>query len=207
MFNLNPKEDKFYKMLYDITLNVNEAAVVFKENVEALEFREEKGRVITELEHKGDKLVRYIIEELNNSFITPIDREDIFLIVKMVDDIVDYIDSTTHRFIMFDIDKATPEALKLADMIVALTEEVLALVGEMKNMSKGNKIASKVAKIKSIEHEADYLYRDTIAQLFKNETDVLYIIKWKEIYQLLEDTIDACQKVSSIIEGVVMKHA
>ncbi|MGL4773418.1 MAG: DUF47 domain-containing protein [Clostridium sp.] len=207
MFNLNPKEDKFYLMFVEVSEVVNEAAVILRNGMEDLANKNECAEKVSELEHKGDMMVRHFIEELNKSFITPIDREDLYLIIKMADDVLDYIDSIMHRFIMFNVDKSTVKANSLCDMIVKLTGELVDLMNEFKHIGKQNKIIDKVRGIKEIEREADCIYRDTVSELFKNESDVLYILKWREIYELLENTIDSVNKVSSIVEGVVVKHA
>ena len=103
MFNLNPKDDKFYDMFIDEAKNVEKAAVILSEALGDLENKTSHVARVEELEHKGDEIVHRLIEELNNSFITPIDREDIFSITKRMDDILDSIESTMHRFTMFNI--------------------------------------------------------------------------------------------------------
>lgn len=207
MFNLNPKEDKFYKMFSDASKNVYDAAILLRKSVDSLENKEIEVKDIEILEHKGDSMVHDIIQELNVCFITPIDREDIYAIAKNMDDILDLIDSTMHRFVMFNVSKATNESKVLCDLIVDATRELVDLMDELKLMNKSNYINQKIISINKIENEGDTFFRDTVAKLFRNETDTLTILKWKEIYQILEDTIDSCERVANIVEGVVMKHA
>lgn len=207
MFNLNPKEDKFYDMFSEAASNVYCAAKLLKSNMETLEDKEGGAMEIEKLEHKGDNLVHDVIEELNKAFITPIDREDIYDIIKELDNILDLIDSTMHRFIMFNIENSTEEANILSNMIVEVTKEVSELMDELKFINKKNSINNRITTINNIEHNGDKFFRETVAQLFKNETDPLNIIKWKDIYQMLEDTIDSCERVANIVEGVVMKNA
>ena len=202
MFNLNPKEDKFYKMFSDASKNVYDAAILLRKSVDFLENKEIEVKDIERLEHKGDSMVHDIIQELNVCFITQIDREDIYAIAKNMDDILDLIDSTMHRFVMFNVDEATNESKILCDLIVDATRELVDLMDELKLMNKSNNINPKI-----IENEGDTFFRDTVAKLFRSETDTLTILKWKEIYQMLEDTIDSCERVANIVEGVVMKHA
>jgi len=208
MFNLKPKEDKFYKMFLEAANNVNEAAMILRESLDSLSNKEPNVNKIEELEHKGDRLVGSIIKELNEAFITPIDREDIYSLIKKMDDILDLINSTMHRFIMFDINEGTKESKLLADMIVKCTKQIIELMAELNLIgSKSNNIKEKIISINKIETEADTLFRKTVTELFKNEKDVLEVIKWKEIYQILENTIDKCEKVANIVEGVVIKNA
>lgn len=208
MFNFNPKEDKFYTMFVESAKNVNEAAIILRANLDSLSDRKIDLNKTEGLEIKGDKLVRDIIKELNEAFITPIDREDIYSIIKKMDDILDLINSTMHRFIMFNIDESTNEFKLLCDILVQATEELVELMEEIKLIgTKSNKINLKIEKINQLEDSADMLFRETVAELFKNETNPLVVMKWKEIYQILEDTIDNCETVANIVEGVVIKNA
>lgn len=207
MFNLNPKEDKFYKLFSLSARNVYEAAKMLRETMDNIEEKRIGVKDVEELEHRGDQIVHDTIEELNKSFITPIDREDIYSIIKRMDDIVDHIEATMHRFLMFDINEVTKEAKRLCDMIVDATMETTYMIDELKNMNKSNNILEKVIKINKIENDGDTYFRQTITDLFRSDKDVLTIIKWREIYQFLENTLDSCEGVANIIEGVLMKHA
>lgn len=208
MFNFKPKEDKFYNMFVESAKNVNKAAIILRGNLDSLGDNNIDLNKTEDLELKGYELVRNIIRELNEAFITPIDREDIYAIVKKMDDILDLINSTMHRFIMFNIDKCTKESQLLCDIIVQATSELVELMEEIKLIgNKSNKIDSKIEKICKLEDSADMLFRETVAELFKNETDPLTVMKWKEIYQILENTIDTCETVANIVEGVVIKNA
>jgi predicted phosphate transport protein (TIGR00153 family) len=208
MFNLKPKEDKFYKLFLEAAQNVNEGAIILKTSLDSLSDKEINVNKIEELEHKGDKLVRIITRELNEAFITPIDREDIYSLIKKMDDVLDLTNSTMHRFVMFDINESTEACKLLAEMIVQCTGCIVEIMDELN--SAGNKskhIREKIIKINKIENEADCLFRKIVSELFKNETNPIEIIKWKEIYQTLENTIDKCEKIANTIEGVVIKNA
>ncbi|GKX65965.1 DUF47 domain-containing protein [Inconstantimicrobium mannanitabidum] len=208
MFNLKPKEDKFYTMFLDAAQNVNEAAVTLRKSLDSLSNKQEDVAKIEELEHKGDRLVSVVTKELNEAFITPIDREDIYVLIKQMDDILDLINSTAHRFVMFNIDESTEEAKLLADMVVECAVNILELMSELHLLSsKSNHIKERIININKIENDADALFRKTVGELFRNETNPLEVIKWKEIYQILENTIDKCEKIANLIEGVVIKNA
>ena len=208
MFNLKPKEDKFYRLFLEAAQNVNEGAIVLRTSLDSLNDKELNVRKIEELEHKGDKLVGIITKELNEAFITPIDREDIYELIKKMDDVLDLTNSTMHRFVMFDINESTEACKLLANMIVQCTTCIVELMEELNLLgNKSKHIKEKIIRVNKIESEADRLFRKTISELFKNETNPIEIIKWKEIYQTLENTIDKCEKIVNTIEGVVIKNA
>ena len=207
MFSFKPKEDKFYKLFLEAAQNVNDGAIILREGLDSLADKELNVSKIEVLEHKGDRLVNIVVKELNESFITPFDREDIYSLIKKLDDVLDLINSTMHRFLMYDIKESTEEAKQLADMILACTKHNLELMNGLNSV--GNKkrcIKEKIACIHQIESEADRLFRKTMSELFKNEINPIEIIKWKEIYQILENTIDKCEKIANTVEGVVIKN-
>lgn len=209
MFNLNPKDDKFYDMFINEAKNVEKAAIILSEALGDLENKTSHVARVEELEHKGDEIVHNLIEELNNSFITPIDREDIFSITKKMDDILDSIESTMHRFIMFNINESREGAKVLGGLIIDATKELVALMEEFKHMKKRNKeITERVISINKIENKGDVFYRQIVSELFAEEgkTPVLEIIKWREVYKFFEATLDSCEAVANIVEGVVMKY-
>ncbi|HHD2753039.1 TPA: DUF47 domain-containing protein [Clostridium perfringens] len=209
MFNLNPKEDKFYDMFIEEAKNVEKAAMILSEALGDLGNKTSHVARVEELEHKGDEIVHNLIEELNNAFITPIDREDIFSITKRMDDILDSIESTMHRFTMFNINESREGAKVLGNLIVDAAKELVALMEEFKHMKKKNKeITERVISINKIENKGDVFYRQIVSELFAEDgkTPVLEIIKWREIYKFLEATLDSCEAVANIVEGVVMKY-
>lgn len=206
MFNFNPKEDKFFMTFVEEADNIYKSAILLKKGFENLQDKEAISKEIGELEHKGDLLVHDSIIELNDAFITPIDREDIFRMIKKMDNILDDIDSAANRLIMYNINEVTEESLEMCNMIIEITEELLELMKEMKKIGKKNLMVEKIKSINNIEHRGDKLYRKTITNLFK-KTDPIEIIKWKDIYYILENTLDNCEQISAIVEGVVMKHA
>jgi predicted phosphate transport protein (TIGR00153 family) len=207
MFNLNPKEDKFYKMLNEAAEIVVEAAKILRKSLDSLSNIDLDVSRIEELEHQGDRIVNTVVKELNDSFITPFDREDIYLLIKRIDDVLDLINSTVHRFVMFNMKESTEASKLLADMIIKCTNHVMELMGELHLISSKNHINEKIITINQIESAADRIFRQTVGDLFRNEKDPIEIIKWKEIYQILENTIDKCEKIANIVEGVVIKNA
>ena len=208
MFKFNNKEDKFYHMLSESANTVHESAKILRSSLDCLDKKEEQLKKTTALEEAGDALVLTLTKELDEVFITPIDREDIYEIVKEMDNILDCINSIMHRFIMFDITNATSEIIQASDFLLNITESLCDLMNEIRlNGCKSKNLLDKIRYISSIEYEADKLFRNAVALLFRYEKDPITIMKLKEIYQITENTIDNCEKVANIIEGVVIKNA
>lgn len=207
MFTLVPKEEKFFDMFITSAHTIHRAAELFREMVGDLGDAEHKFKGIKEMEREGDQQLHDIFQQLNRCFITPIDREDIYGIGKQMDDIIDAIESTASRFVIFRIDEATEEARIMSSLIVDCTGELISLMEELKIMKKSKKLIEKIIEINRIEEECDTLYRKAIMDLFNGRTPVLDILKWKDIYERLEKSIDACEDVANIVEGVVMKYA
>ncbi|MGL4992504.1 MAG: DUF47 domain-containing protein [Sarcina sp.] len=210
MFKIT-KDDKFYTNFQNQASIILEAAKELDKFVDSLESPHIHSQTIQDLEHKADNVVHTIIQQLNDSFITPIDREDIFFITKRMDDIIDNIESVVHRFIMFNIVKSNEETKVFIKFLINSVEEIVELMKVLPTMSKESSkrvIKEKVIAVNRIENEADIFFREIVGKMFRAENiDPLEIIKWKDIYQRFENTIDSCEDVVNVIEGVVMKHA
>ena len=208
MFNFKPKEEKFYVMFSESANNVNNAAKILRSNLDSLNNKEHDVKKTEAIEEKDDELVRNLIKELNEAFITPIEREDIYSIILDMHSILDLINSSMHRFIMFDINESSDESKIMGDILVSATEQLVNLMHELNLKGcKSKEIYGIISNINKLEVKGDKIFRKTVSELFKKETDPLIVMKWKEIYQILEDTLDTCQKVAIIVEGVVIKNA
>lgn len=207
MFNLSPKEDKFYDLFIADSEIVYESAKMLVNFVGNLDLSEENLKDMKEIEHKGDRKVHEIMEELYKTFLTPFDREDIYALAKEMDDIIDHIESASSRFVMFNVSEATAEAKTMCSYIEASTKEIIVVMQELKNMNKSKLLNEKIIKINKIEDDGDVLNRKAIKSLFREKIPTIEVIKWREIYQILEDTLDACEDVANLVEGVVMKNA
>lgn len=207
MFSLTPKEDKFYDYFIDIAKIAQRASNMLVEFLKDLDNSEENHKKIKEIEHEGDKKQHEILEQLNKTFITPFDREDIYLIAKDMDDVIDLIEATASRFVMLNVNNCTEEAKMLSRMIVNCCGELINLMEELKNMKTSKKLRNNIIEVNRVEEEGDRVSRKAIRDLFRSNTEVIEIIKWREIYQYLEDTLDACEDVANVVEGVVMKNA
>jgi len=206
VFRITPKEEIFF----DLFVETSELACVAAKKLDDLIRNyvdvDEKIQAIEQVEHDCDQSVHNIIEQLNKSFVTPIDREDVNQIAKELDNITDSIESTAHRFKMFNVKGIPEEAKTLSRMIVVCTSELKGVMTELKNMKTSKTLIKKIIEVNRIEDEGDDIFRLAITSLFSNETNAVEVLKWKEIYELLENTLDACEDVANIVEGVVMKH-
>ncbi len=206
MFRTTPKEEIFFDMFVDTAKKSCEAAILLDDLVNNYVSINEKINAIETIEHECDQCVHDIIKQLNKSFITPIDREDINEIVKVLDNITDAIESTAHRFKMLNVKTITDEAKVMSKLIVACTTELLGVMTELKHMKTSKTLYTKIIEVNRIEDKGDDVFRGAITSMFINDSNPIDVIKWKEIYEFLENSLDACEDVANIVEGIVMKH-
>ena len=207
MFRPTSKEERFFDYFIETSEIICKAASLLDDLTNNYVNVNEKIKSIEDTEHACDTIVHKILNELNKAFITPIDREDIYLIARELDNITDDIEAAAQRFSMYNVQKVRPEAIVLSKLIVNATNELKNVILEMKTMKKSKSLEKRIIEVNNIEDEADTAFRDAMTNLFLTEKDAIEVIKWKEIIDFFENTIDACEDVANIIEGVVMKHA
>jgi uncharacterized protein len=207
MFKFLPKEDKFYTLFVNNAEIAHEAAIMLNDYVGNISNKQELLKGLKEIEKKGDLKVREIIEELNKTFLTPFDREDIYAIAKEMDNVIDYIERSASRFDMFNVVSLRNGTKELCEMIVKITSEQVEMMKNFSTMNKNGSVISKVHAINVIEEDGDTVSRSAIKHLFSENVEALEVIKWREIYKHLENTLDATQHVANLVEGVVMKNA
>jgi predicted phosphate transport protein (TIGR00153 family) len=164
-------------------------------------------KAIAVIEEECDAITHRVVESLHKTFITPIDRNDIYRLMTKMDDIMDFVEAAAERISLYDIRTSTKELGDLARVLVTSAERVLEAVSGLRNLKNPALILEKCVEINRLENEADALLRGTLAKLFREEKDAIAIIKWKEIYELLETATDRCEDVANIIEGVVLEHS
>lgn len=204
MFNLIPKEEKFFDMFEEAAQNIHEGSRLLMEMMENYTDVEERAKKIQTVEHQGDTITHNIIRKLNQTFITPIDREDIYSLSGSLDDVLDYIEAVSDRMVVFKIKQPTPEAVKLSRIIFESAQELVKAVLQLKSMKQ---IYGHCVEVNRLENEADRITRDAIARLFEEVKDPIEVIKWKEIYENLEIATDRCEDVANILERIVLKHS
>jgi predicted phosphate transport protein (TIGR00153 family) len=205
MFGLIPKDEKFFAMFKEMTTTIIEGAQLLKEMMDSFENPALSQKMIKDVEHKADQLTHDIIKKLNKSFVTPLDREDIYALSAALDDILDLIDASAQRIVMYNVEKPTPEAKELAFLILKSCQTIdkaVALLG-----GKLEPIAEYCVEVNALENEADRVCREAISRLFDEEKDPIQLIKWKEIYETLERATDKCEDAANILESVVVKNA
>jgi predicted phosphate transport protein (TIGR00153 family) len=168
---------------------------------------EGKAERVKQIEHECDDITHAVVEALHKTFITPIDRNDIYRLITKMDDIMDLVEAAADRLAMYDIPKMTNEASELAACLVSSAEHVLGAVSGIRDLSKPDGILQHLIEINRLENVADNILRSALARLFREEKDPISVIKWKEIYETLEAATDRCEDVANIIEGVVLENS
>ena len=204
MFRLIPKDQKFFEMFNQAAENSLRGAGLLKQLFENYDRPVDLVKQIKGVEHDGDTITHEIIKRLNTTFITPIDREDIYSLTSAIDDVLDLVDAVADCMLVFKVDKPTPESIQLVDLIARCCERVVELVSLL---GKSQDILRLCVEINSLEDQADRVTRDAIARLFEIEKDPITVIKWKEIYEKLEEATDRCEDVANIVESIVLKNS
>jgi uncharacterized protein len=203
MFNLFPRKQAFFELFNDAAQNMVVGSRLLKEMMQSPHNLERQAREIKRVESAGDTITHTIIRNLNQTFITPIDREDIYALASCLDDVLDLVEAAADRIVVFKIEKATEEAIKLADIIHRSSEELARGIAKL---GKVTDLQATFVTVNSLENEADQITRDAIARLFDSEKDPMVVIKWKEIYESLEEGTDRCEDVANVLERILLKH-
>ncbi|MDD3224067.1 MAG: DUF47 domain-containing protein [Clostridium sp.] len=207
MFSLSPKDDKFFDLFIENSETIYETALLFRDFAIDMSDPEQKLKAIKDKEKESDNQQHNILSELNKTFITPFDREDIYSISKKMDDIVDFIEASASRFVMFNVTKVTDDIYPLIDLVVKACKDIIELMKQFKHMRNNEKLSEIIIEINKFEEEGDRVFREVVRKLFVADIPIIDVIKWREIFQCVENTIDACETVANIIEGVAMKNA
>ena len=200
-----PKDEKFYTLFEQQAQCIREAAKLLSAAV--MSDPAQLGTYsaqIREVEHKGDEVTHEIMTRLNQTFLTPIDPEDIHHLASRLDDVLDMIDAAVGRLSLFKVKSLPPEVAAMAQIIEACS---IAIFKAVSALSHSDHVSEHLIEINHLENEADRVNRQALADLFENETNAIELIKLKEIYEILEDATDLCEDVANVIEGVVVKNA
>ena len=204
MFKFIPKEGKFFDMFISMAQNAHEASKLLTLMMEQPDKIRDTAESIKALEHKGDRMTHDLIVKLNKTFIVPIDREDIYGLSSKLDDVTDLIESIARRLVLFKVTEVSEPALELARVLQRSTAAIVVAVSELQN---GMKVMDPCIEINRLEDEADHIYHLALAKLFESEKDPIALIKWKELYEKLEASLDRCEDVANVIEGIIVKNA
>jgi len=201
-----PQETDFFIMFAKAVLNVNKGAALLVEMMEDLNIADIKAKEIYEVEQEGDMLTHEVMRKLNKTFLTPIDREDIHALANKVDDVIDLVWAVADRAVLFKLESAPPEAVDLSKTLLETTEYITKAVGCLKD-KKYSYIQEYCIEINRLENRGDRIFREALVKLFDNIKDPILVIKWKEVYEHLEEAHDTCEDVADILESIVLKHA
>jgi predicted phosphate transport protein (TIGR00153 family) len=197
------RDEKFFQMFTELASRMTESARLLRKLFDEPDRVAEHAAAIKESEHQADGLVRAVVERLDSSFVTPIDREDIHLLTSRLDDVIDLIDGTARRAEMFRLGAIREPAKQLAEKIEKSADLIQVGVSQL---MKPKTIGELARQLKDLEEEGDVIYRDAIGGLFDGSTEALEVIKWKEMYDKLEDTLDQCEDVGNTLESISIKN-
>ena len=204
MVRLVPRPAKFFDMFSDMANNLTDGARLLKAILQDMKDVESRVEQLKTIEHRGDEMTHDILTKLNQTFITPFDREDIHKLASSLDDVLDYVHAAGERLVMYKITEFTPSAPQLADCVVRQGEQLCLAVARLE---KKNNVLQYCVEINRLENEADRIARVAMAQLFETETNPIALIKKKELYEVLETATDKAEDAANVIESVVVKSA
>jgi len=200
---LIPRDERFYPMFDELAKRLSIAAGLLAELFAEPDRLDELVQKIKDVEHEADVLTHNLITRIDKSFVTPIDREDIHLLASRLDDVIDLVDGVARRAQMFRIREFRPQAAQLADVLRRGADTIASSVAGLK---KPQMILGRAGELKKLEEEGDGIYHDAIGALFDGTPDALEVIKWKELFDKLEDAVDLCDDVWNVLESIALKN-
>ena len=204
LFSLIPRDNNFFKEFISLAEEVRSGSRVLKQMIASDPPDITKVEVIKEIEHACDRCTRAIIDRLNRTFVTPLDREDIHALASSLDDVMDAIDAAAAVIRLYKIAHVRAGAKRLVDIVC---DSLDGITEAMQALERRDGVLEMAARVKQLEHEADRVHQDAIVELFDQEHDPIAVIKWKEVFDFLEAATDRCEDVANLLEGVVVKHA
>jgi len=201
-FRLLPKDARFFELFASDGENLHAAARALRAMVADFDRLDERVAEIQALEKRGDELDREIGQKLEDAFVTPFDREDIHDLVARLDDVVDGIQAVAETFVIYGVTEPTPEARRLTEILEGQSD---ALLEALRGLERMKGLDAPLERVHELEHEADGLSRSAVARLFRDSRDALEVVKWRDIYRALEETIDAAEDAAEAIERMFHK--
>jgi hypothetical protein len=201
-----PREEKFFDLFEELADKIEEGGKLFLDmllNYDSFETRLVK---LKEIEHEADDITHRTYEKMHTTFLTPIDREDIYALVNKMDSILDMTEAAAVRMSLYKIKAPKEELFQQARILNEATAKVKMIVCGLRDMKNAKMILSACVEINTLENAGDQILRATMARLFEHETDPFELIKWKEIFERFEEALDICEDVSNIVEGIVLKN-
>jgi predicted phosphate transport protein (TIGR00153 family) len=199
--SLVPQRKEFYELYACASANVVEIAEALAAFLAT--FPDGGAELIKELEHEGDRLTHDVIDLLNRTFVTPFDREDMYRLATALDDVCDHVDEAAGNIASYGVQRVRPASIQQAEVILRCARKLQEAVANL----EGFKVQRRtLIELRELEDEGDRLARDAIAELFQAERDPIALIRWKEIYERLEDAVDACENAADVLEAILVKN-
>ena len=199
-----PRDEKFYDMFTELAKRLTASATLLHELFKSPGELNAKVATIKGLEHEADNLTHDIIDRIDRTFVTPFDREVIHALASELDDVIDLIDGTARRATIFRIQKTRPAAVVLAEVLERAARTVEEGVRDMKDAKHVYAISE---KLKVLEEEGDAVYHEAMGALFAEGGDALEVVKWKDLYDKIEDALDQCEDVGNVLQSIALKNA
>ncbi len=199
-----PRENVFFTQFIQGAENMVEGAQLLKRMVDDFSDPKSSQTAIIDAEHRGDAITYEIINTLNSTFVTPLDREDIHALASGIDDVMDYIEAASDMLVLHNVESPTEGVRAQSDVLLRACEAVLECVRRLRGF-KG--LEEYYGKVHSIEKEGDRIFRQMVAELFNGHHKAMDVLKWKEIYGQIEAAIDQCEKIADVLEAIVLKNA
>ena len=205
-FSIISKDESFFLFFEEASIVAVKACGVLQQMLDDIDNAEQYRAEIADLEHHGDQIIHKVMDKLNRAFITPLDAEDIRALSSRQDDIIDMIQAAAERIVLYRVKEATPASKELAKILYASVVEVNDVVTLLKSFKNKHSIVEKCIEINRLENAGDKVYREALGTLFANG-DLMELIRWKEIYEQIEQAMDECEDLADIIESIVVKHS
>ncbi len=206
-FPFLPREQIFFDLFEESAQNAVKVSGLLAELLNKWDNIEERVKQISALEHEGDNITHRIIAQLNRTFVTPIDREDIAALTNRMDDVVDFIEDAAVTMLIYEVQQPTERAKELAGILVSATAEVSKAIPCLRHRNQLFRIPEHCIEINRLENEADVVLRSALGELFHDHVDLVDVIKWRQIYQQMETATDRCEDIADVLEGVMIKRA
>jgi predicted phosphate transport protein (TIGR00153 family) len=203
-FSLVPKDREFFNLFDEAGTNILRAAELLSQLMKSWPDAGGLGRDILICEQEGDRITHDIIHRLNTTSVTPLDREDIFALASALDDVVDYTEEAADFMGLYNIEAPMEQALQLTDLLEDACRNISQALSKLRGLPDLNHY---FVEVNRLENEADRVTREALASLFRNGIDPMVVIRWKDIFERLEQAIDACETAANILEGIIVKHA
>jgi uncharacterized protein len=202
-FRLVPCDDGFFPLFDQAAANLAEGARLLRDLLDDFEELHTKHAAIKDCERKGDELTTRILRRLDQSFVAPFDREDIHALTEQMDDVLDDIQAVSELLLLHDVDEPLEEVRELGDVLVKAAEANVALIGKL---SKLRGIDSELQAVDRLESEADRIYRRSVAHLFSGDFNAFDVLRWKDIVEAIEESVNGLEKIGDIVESIALKH-